>query len=95
MAPPEIVETEQRCSFSKLQEERIASRCIKPNVVTAKAVHVIEKEALGARDHHGTISPPSLIELGCVVCLVTVPHELQVSAHLPRCTWSTFHEGID
>lgn len=50
------VETEQRSSFSKLQEERIASRCIKPRVVLAKSVHVMEREALGARDHHGECS---------------------------------------
>ncbi len=53
MAPVQIVPTEQRCSFSKLQDERVASRCIKPNVVLAKSVHVMEREALGARDHHG------------------------------------------
>ncbi|CAM9173104.1 unnamed protein product, partial [Sphacelaria rigidula] len=55
MAPLEMVETEQRSSFSKLQQERVASRCIKPDVVTAKAVHVMEREALGARDHHDKI----------------------------------------
>lgn len=53
MAPIETVETEQRCSFSKLQDERVAYRCIKPRVVLAKSVHVMEREALGARDHHG------------------------------------------
>lgn len=53
MAPVQIVPTEQRCSFSKLQDERVASRCIKPNVVLAKSIHVMEREALGARDHHG------------------------------------------
>lgn len=53
MAPVDIVSTEQRCSFSKLQNERVASRCIKPRVVLAKSVHVMEREALGARDHHG------------------------------------------
>lgn len=53
MSPVQIVLTEQRCSFSKLQDERVASRCIKPNVVLAKSVHVMEREALGARDHHG------------------------------------------
>lgn len=56
MAAVQIIQTEQRNSFSKLQEERVASRCIKPNVVTARAVHVIEKEALGARDHHGAVA---------------------------------------
>lgn len=55
MSTPALVETEQRSSFSKLQQERVASRCIKPNVVTAKSVHVIEREALGARDHHGRL----------------------------------------
>lgn len=55
MAPIEMVETEQRCSFSKLQDERVASRCIKPRVVLAKSVHVMEREALGARDHHDRI----------------------------------------
>ncbi|CAN0361152.1 unnamed protein product [Ectocarpus sp. 12 AP-2014] len=55
MAPIDIVSTEQRCSFSKLQDERLASRCIKPRVVLAKSVHVMEREALGARDHHDRI----------------------------------------
>lgn len=53
MSTIQIVPTEQRCSFSKLQDERLASKSIKPNVVLAKSVHVIEREALGARDHHG------------------------------------------
>ncbi len=35
-------------SFSRLQKERIASRCIKPKVVLhGTAHHVLEKEALG------------------------------------------------
>ncbi|CAM9151356.1 unnamed protein product [Choristocarpus tenellus] len=51
----EKIETELRGSFSKLQQERVASRCIKPKVVLADAVHVMEKEALGARDHHEKI----------------------------------------
>ncbi|CBJ31829.1 RecName: Full=Pyrophosphate--fructose 6-phosphate 1-phosphotransferase subunit beta; Short=PFP; AltName: Full=6-phosphofructokinase, pyrophosphate dependent; AltName: Full=Pyrophosphate-dependent 6-ph [Ectocarpus siliculosus] len=55
MAPIDVVSTEQRCSFSKLQDERLASRCIKPRVVLAKSVHVMEREALGARDHHDRI----------------------------------------
>lgn len=56
MAPVQVVPTEQRCSFSRLQDERVASRCIKPNVVLAKSVHVMEREALGARDHHGEMN---------------------------------------
>lgn len=55
MSPIQVVDTEQRCSFSKLQEERVASRCIKPRVVLANSVHVLEREALGARDHHGML----------------------------------------
>ncbi|CAM9657068.1 unnamed protein product, partial [Phaeothamnion confervicola] len=46
---------EQRSAYSKLQEERVASRCIKPRVVLADSVHLIEKEALGAKDHHDRI----------------------------------------
>lgn len=74
MAPQiEVVVTEQRSSFSKLQEERVASRCIKPKVVTAKSVHVLEREALGARAHHGNAQTVFNGAVNCAVQLVPFP----------------------
>jgi diphosphate-dependent phosphofructokinase len=48
--------TELRGAFSKLQQERITSKCIKPSVVLSGTSHVIaKKEALGAKNHHDKI----------------------------------------
>jgi diphosphate-dependent phosphofructokinase len=48
--------TELRGAFSKLQQERITSKCIKPSVVLSGTSHVVaEKEALGAKNHHDKI----------------------------------------
>ncbi|KAG5178774.1 pyrophosphate--fructose 6-phosphate 1-phosphotransferase subunit beta [Tribonema minus] len=80
--------TELRGAYSKLQLERKASKCIKPNCVTSSlGLRLVEKEALGAKDHHERVQalfpktyglPRVELEIGTEADVVNAPLRIGV-----------------